>query len=72
MQEILLKIRCFQRGLSKSLKKVNFTFSFEHSPFERKKLSKTKGAWNYLPVGLQVTKQVQRNSFITYLLSDQV
>ena len=27
MPEILLKIQCFQRGLSKSLKKVNFTFS---------------------------------------------
>ena len=29
MQEILLKIRYFERGLSKSLKKVNFIFSFE-------------------------------------------
>ena len=27
MQEILLKIRSFDRGLSKSLKKVNFIFS---------------------------------------------
>ena len=27
MQEILLKIRHFKRGLSKSLKKVNFIFS---------------------------------------------
>ena len=26
MQEILLKIRYFERGLSKSLKKVNFIF----------------------------------------------
>ena len=33
MQEILLKIRYFDRGLSKSLKKVNFIFSFEPSPF---------------------------------------
>ena len=34
MQEILLKIRYFERGLSKSLKKkVNFIFSFEPSPF---------------------------------------
>ena len=29
MQEIFLKIRYFERGLSKSLKKVNFIFSFE-------------------------------------------
>ena len=29
----LLKIRCFEKGLSKSLKKVNFISSFELSPF---------------------------------------
>ena len=29
---ILLKIRYFERGLSKSLKKVNFIFSLEPSP----------------------------------------
>ena len=33
MVEIPLKIRYFQRGLSKSLKKLNFIFSFEPSPF---------------------------------------
>ena len=33
MQEILLKIRYFERGLSKTFKKVNFNFSFEPSPF---------------------------------------
>ena len=33
MQEILLKIRYFENGASKSLKKVNFIFSFESSPF---------------------------------------
>ena len=30
---IYLKVRYFQRGLSKSLLKVNFIFSFEPSPF---------------------------------------
>ena len=34
VQEILLKVRYFQRGLSKSLKKGNFIFSFEPSPFQ--------------------------------------
>ena len=29
MQEILSKVRYFERGLSKSLKKGNFIFSFE-------------------------------------------
>ena len=33
MQEILFKIRYFDSGLSKSLKKVNFIFSFQPSPF---------------------------------------
>ena len=32
-QENFLKIGYFERALSKSLKKVNFIFSFERSPF---------------------------------------
>ena len=32
-QEILLKIRFSERGLSKSPKKVKFIFSFDPSPF---------------------------------------
>ena len=43
MQEILLKIKYFERGLSKTLKKVNFIFSFEPSTFKWTKLSKKKG-----------------------------
>ena len=46
MQEISLKVRYFERGLSKSLKKGNFIFSFEPSTFQQTKLSKTNGAWN--------------------------
>ena len=42
MQEIVLKARYFERGLSKRLKKGNFIFSFEPSPFQQTKLSKTK------------------------------
>ena len=33
MQEIYFKIRYFELGLSKSLKKVNFIFSFKPSLF---------------------------------------
>ena len=33
MEEILLKIEIFARRLSKILRKVNFSFSFESSPF---------------------------------------
>ena len=36
------------------------------------KVSKTKGAWNSWPVALLVTKQVQKNSFVSYILSDHV
>ena len=42
MQEILIKVRHFERGLSKSLINGNFIFSFKPSPFQQSKLSKTK------------------------------
>ena len=42
MQEIFLKIRYFERKLSKSLKKVYFIFSFE-STFNRQSYQKQKG-----------------------------
>ena len=38
MQEILLKERYFQRGLSKSLKKGNFIFSIEKTIKNKKDL----------------------------------
>ena len=41
-QEIILKIRYFERGLLKSLKKVNFIFSFEPSPFNGQDYRKQK------------------------------
>ena len=44
MQEILLKIRYSERGLSKCLKKVNFIFSFESSPFYGQSYQKQKGS----------------------------
>ena len=72
MQEILFKIRYFERGLSKSLKKIYFIFSFKSSLLQWTKLSKTKGVWSQWTVTLQVTKQVQKYSFICYILSDQV
>ena len=42
MQEIILVIRYFERGLSKTFKKVNFIFSFEPSPFLMEKVIKNK------------------------------
>ena len=43
MQEIILKARYFERGLSKSLKKGNFLSSFEPSPFLRQIYQKQIG-----------------------------
>ena len=43
MQEILLKIRYFERGLSKSLKKVNLIFSLNPVPFNGQSYQKQKG-----------------------------
>ena len=59
-QEIVLKIRYFERGLSKSFKKVNFIFFFRNQSLLRDKVT------------LQVTKQVQKNAFISYKLSDRI
>ena len=43
MQEIVLKVRYFERGLSKSLKKGNFIFSFDPVPFNGQAYQKQKG-----------------------------
>ena len=43
MQEILLKIRYFERGLSKTLKKVSFIFLLNPVPFNGQRYQKQKG-----------------------------
>ena len=43
MQGILFKIRYVERGLSKSLKKVNFFFLLNPVPFNRQNYQKQKG-----------------------------
>ena len=43
MQEILLKIRFFEKGLSKSFKKVNFIFFLNPGPFNGQSYQKQKG-----------------------------
>ena len=66
MQEFFLKIRYFERGLFKCVRKVNFILSFEPVSFNGQNHKKGK------KVSLQVTKQVQENSFISYVLSGKV
>ena len=43
MQEILLKVRYFERGLSKSLKKVTLSFLSNPVPFSGQNYQKQKG-----------------------------
>ena len=42
MQEIILKVRYFERGLSKSLKKATFFFLLNPVPFNRQIYQKQK------------------------------
>ena len=44
MQEIILKIRYYGRGLSKSLKKVNYIFFSNPVPFNGQSYQKQKGS----------------------------
>ena len=44
MREIILKIRYFERGLSKSLNHFDFVFSFEPVPFNGQNYQKQKEA----------------------------
>ena len=55
MQEIILKVRYFEEDYQKVLKKVTSFFPSHLVPFNRQ---------NY-------QKQIQKNSFISYVLSDQ-
>ena len=43
MQEIILKIRYFERGLTKTFKKVNFNFSFQPVPCNGQNYQKQMG-----------------------------
>ena len=43
MQEILLEIRCFERGLSKSLKKITLFFLSNPVPIKEQSYQKQKG-----------------------------
>ena len=66
MQEILLKVRCFQRGLSKTLKKSTLFFLSKPVPFSEQSNQKQKGP-GASAVALQVTKEVQKNLFVSYI-----
>ena len=72
MQDVLLKIRCSERGLSESLKKVNFFFLSNPVSFNGQNYQNQKGPGTSDHSFFQVTKWVQKNSFISSILPDQV
>ena len=63
MQEILLKMRYFERGLSKSLKKVNFIIFFEQSLL-MDKVIKNKWGLELVPSRSSGHEKSSENSFI--------
>ena len=72
MQGILLKIRYFQRRLSKTFKKLNIFFPFWAQSLLMDEIIKNKRGLELVIVRLQVMKQVHKNFFISYILPDQV
>ena len=81
-QEILLEMRYFERGLSKSLNKntlffllnpltkIPLFFLLNSAPFNGQ--SYQKRGLELVPSALQVTKKVQKNSVIRYIFSGKV
>ena len=68
IQETLLLVIYFERGLSKTLKKSDVIFLFEPSLFSWKLLWEPKETWNYLQVRRHVTRHIQKNPkrFLSY------
>ena len=74
MQTILLKVIYFERGLSKSLEKGNFIF-FQTQSLSIDKIIKNKKNYWWNKVTFKANsgyKTSSENSFISYVLSDQV
>ena len=72
MQEIPLKKKDILKGdYQKSLKKLTLFFLSNPVPFNGQSYQKNRGL-ELVTVILQVTKQVHKNFFICYILSDQV
>ena len=71
MQEIILKIRYFERGLPKSLKSVKFIFFFRAQPLLMDMIMKEKRSLKLMTSRSSGYKLVQNNSYIS-VLPDQV
>ena len=66
MQEIFVKIRYFERGLSKTFKKVNFIFLSNPVPFNGQSCQKQKGP-ETSDQTLFNLKTGSKNVFISYI-----
>ena len=71
MQEILFKIRYFQRGLSKTFKKVNFIF-FPTQSLLMDKVTKNKRGLELVTSPPSGYKTSSQKNFFSYILSEQV
>lgn len=68
MPETILKLRYFERSLSKGLLKASFNLK----SYFMDKITKNKLAWNYWSIPLQVTNQVPKNFSVSDLLPEQI
>ena len=70
MQEILLKIRHFERGLSKTFEKLSLFVLSNPVPFDGQVIKNKSGL--ELLTSRSSGSQVHKNFFISFILSDQV
>ena len=61
-----------KEGYQKALKKLTLFFLSNPVPFNEQSYQKQKGPGTSDQLPLQVTKEVQKDSFISDILSDQV
>ena len=72
MQEVIFKIRYFEGELSKSLKKVDFTFFFRTQSFLMDKIMKNKRILELVTRHSPGYKKSSENSSLSDVLPDQV
>ena len=72
MQEILLKIRFFERGLSKSLEKSTLFFLPNPVPFSGQSYKKQKGSGASDQLLFSLRNKFRKTLLLSYILYDQV
>ena len=73
MQEILLKVRYFEKGLSKSLKKLTLFFLLNPAPFNGQSYQKQKGSGTSAQLVPRSRNKFRKIPlFIIYYLCDDV